>query len=111
MGAASESGAEVFRVDYLGSSAYLASSPQFYRQMAIAAGFDRVMENGPVFRAEPSFTARHATEFTGLDLEMAWIDSVDDVMRSPWDRSVTMSTAFATVARLTVASASASTGF
>jgi nondiscriminating aspartyl-tRNA synthetase len=81
MGAASESGAEVFRVDYFGSSAYLAQSPQFYKQMAIAAGFDRVMEVGPVFRAEPSFTARHATEFTGLDLEMAWIDSVDDVMR------------------------------
>jgi nondiscriminating aspartyl-tRNA synthetase len=81
MGAASESGAEVFRVDYFGSSAYLAQSPQFYKQMAIAAGFDRVMEVGPVFRAEPSFTARHATEFTGLDLEMAWIDSVDDVIR------------------------------
>jgi nondiscriminating aspartyl-tRNA synthetase len=81
MGAASESGAEVFRVDYFGSSAYLAQSPQFYKQMAIAAGFDRVMEVGPVFRAEPSFTARHSTEFTGLDLEMAWIDSVDDVMR------------------------------
>jgi nondiscriminating aspartyl-tRNA synthetase len=81
MGAASESGAEVFRVEYFGSSAYLAQSPQFYKQMAIAAGFDRVMEVGPVFRAEPSFTSRHATEFTGLDLEMAWIDSVDDVMR------------------------------
>jgi len=81
MGAASESGAEVFRVDYFGSSACLAQSPQFYKQMAIAAGFDRVMEVGPVFRAEPSFTSRHSTEFTGLDLEMAWIDSVDDVMR------------------------------
>ena len=81
MGAASESGAEVFRVDYFGSSAYLAQSPQFYKQMAIAAGFDRVMEVGPVFRAEPSFTSRHSTEFTGLDLEMAWIESVDDVMR------------------------------
>jgi nondiscriminating aspartyl-tRNA synthetase len=81
MAAASESGAEVFRVDYFGSSAYLAQSPQFYKQMAIAAGFDRVMEVGPVFRAEPSFTSRHSTEFTGLDLEMAWIDSVDDVMR------------------------------
>jgi aspartyl/asparaginyl-tRNA synthetase len=81
MGAASESGAEVFRVDYFGSSACLAQSPQFHKQMAIAAGFDRVMEVGPVFRAEPSFTSRHSTEFTGLDLEMAWIDSVDDVMR------------------------------
>jgi aspartyl/asparaginyl-tRNA synthetase len=66
--------------EYFGSSAYLAQSPQFYKQMAIAAGFDRVMEVGPVFRAEPSFTSRHATEFTGLDLEMAWIDSVDEVM-------------------------------
>jgi nondiscriminating aspartyl-tRNA synthetase len=81
MGSPSESGAEVFRVDYFGSSAFLAQSPQFYKQMAIAAGYDRVMEVGPVFRAEPSFTSRHATEFTGLDLEMAWIDSVDDVMR------------------------------
>jgi aspartyl/asparaginyl-tRNA synthetase len=81
MGAASESGAEVFKVDYFGSPAYLAQSPQFYKQMAIAAGFDRVMEVGPVFRAEPSFTSRHSTEFTGLDLEMAWIESVDDAMR------------------------------
>jgi nondiscriminating aspartyl-tRNA synthetase len=80
MGAASESGAEVFRVEYFGSTAFLAQSPQFYKQMAIAAGFDRVMEVGPVFRAEPSFTSRHSTEFTGLDLEVAWIDSVDDVM-------------------------------
>jgi nondiscriminating aspartyl-tRNA synthetase len=81
MGTASESGAEVFPVDYFGSPAYLAQSPQLYKQLAIAAGFDRVMEVGPVFRAEPSFTARHSSEFTGLDLEMAWIDSVDDVMR------------------------------
>jgi nondiscriminating aspartyl-tRNA synthetase len=81
MGAASESGAEVFRVDYFGSTAFLAQSPQFYKQMAIAAGYDRVMEVGPVFRAEPSFTSRHATEFTGLDLEMAWINSVDEVMQ------------------------------
>jgi nondiscriminating aspartyl-tRNA synthetase len=83
--AASESGAEVFRVDYFGSSAYLAQSPQFYKQMAIAAGFDRVLEVGPVFRAEPSFTSRHSTEFTGLDMEMAWIDSVEDVMRMEED--------------------------
>jgi len=78
---ASESGAEVFRVEYFGSFAYLAQSPQFYKQMAIAAGYDRVMEVGPVFRAEPSFTSRHATEFSGFDMEMAWIDSADDVMR------------------------------
>ena len=80
MGTASESGAEVFEVGYFGRSAYLAQSPQFYKQAAIAAGIDRVFEVGPVFRAEPSFTARHATEFTGVDLELAWIDGVDDVM-------------------------------
>ncbi len=80
MGTASESGAEVFELGYFGRKAYLAQSPQFYKQMAIAAGVDRVFEIGPVFRAEPSFTARHATEFTGVDVELAWIDSVEDVM-------------------------------
>ncbi|HEX4093484.1 MAG TPA: aspartate--tRNA(Asn) ligase [Trebonia sp.] len=80
MGTASESGAEVFEVGYFGRSAYLAQSPQFYKQAAIAAGIDRVFEVGPVFRAEPSFTARHATEFTGVDLELAWVDGVEDVM-------------------------------
>jgi aspartyl-tRNA synthetase len=65
MGTASESGAEVFEVGYFGRPAYLAQSPQFYKQLAIAAGIDRVFEVGPVFRAEPSFTSRHATEFTG----------------------------------------------
>jgi aspartyl-tRNA synthetase len=80
MGTASESGAEVFEVGYFGRPAYLAQSPQFYKQMAIAAGIDRVFEVGPVFRAEPSFTSRHATEFTGVDVELAWIDGVEDVM-------------------------------
>jgi len=80
MGSASESGAEVFKLGYFGGSAYLAQSPQFYKQMAIAAGIDRVFEIGPVFRAEPSFTSRHATEFTGVDVELAWIDGVEDVM-------------------------------
>jgi aspartyl/asparaginyl-tRNA synthetase len=80
MGTASESGAEVFEVGYFGGAAYLAQSPQFYKQMAIAAGVDRVFEVGPVFRAEPSFTSRHATEFTGVDVELAWISSVEDVM-------------------------------
>ena len=80
MGTASESGAEVFEVGYFGRPAYLAQSPQFYKQMAIAGGIDRVFEVGPVFRAEPSFTSRHATEFTGVDVELAWIDSVEDVM-------------------------------
>ena len=80
MGTASESGAEVFEVGYFGRPAYLAQSPQFYKQLAIAAGIDRVFEVGPVFRAEPSFTSRHATEFTGIDVELAWIDSVEEVM-------------------------------
>ncbi|MFH9348566.1 aspartate--tRNA(Asn) ligase [Kitasatospora sp. NPDC017646] len=80
MGTASESGAEVFELGYFGRSAYLAQSPQFFKQMAIAAGIDTVFEIGPVFRAEPSFTSRHATEFTGVDVELAWIDGVEDVM-------------------------------
>ncbi|OAR22210.1 aspartate--tRNA(Asn) ligase [Streptomyces sp. ERV7] len=80
MGTASESGAEVFKLGYFDRSAYLAQSPQFFKQMAITAGIDRVFEIGPVFRAEPSFTSRHATEFTGVDVELAWINSVEDVM-------------------------------
>ena len=80
MGTASESGAEVFELGYFGRSAFLAQSPQFYKQMAIAAGIDRVFEIGPVFRAERSFTSRHATEFTGVDAELAWITGVEDVM-------------------------------
>ncbi|WP_308426072.1 aspartate--tRNA(Asn) ligase [Lentzea pudingi] len=80
MGTASESGAEVFKLGYFDRSAYLAQSPQFFKQMAIAAGIDKVFEIGPVFRAEPSFTSRHATEFTGVDVELAWINDVEDVM-------------------------------
>lgn len=80
MSAASESGAEVFAVSYFDRSAYLAQSPQFYKQMAMAAGFERIFEIGPVFRAEPSFTTRHATEFTGFDFEMSLITSPQVVM-------------------------------
>jgi len=80
MGSPSESGAELFSLDYFDSKAYLAQSPQFYKQMAIAAGWDGVFEIGPVFRADPSFTSRHMTEFTSVDMEMAWIDSHYDVM-------------------------------
>ncbi len=78
--AASESGSEVFEVKYFDRLAYLAQSPQFYKQMAIAGGLDKVFEVGPVFRAENSNTNRHATEFTGFDLEFAHIDSYEDVM-------------------------------
>jgi aspartyl-tRNA synthetase len=80
MGSASESGAELFKVEYFDGAAYLAQSPQFYKQMAMAAGFGRVFEVGPVFRANPSFTSRHDTEFTSVDVEISWIDSHEDVM-------------------------------
>jgi nondiscriminating aspartyl-tRNA synthetase len=80
VGAPSESGAELFTLDYFERKAYLAQSPQFYKQMAMAAGFERIFEIGPVFRADPSFTSRHMTEFTGVDMEMSWIDSHEDVM-------------------------------
>jgi aspartyl-tRNA synthetase len=80
MGSASESGAELFRVDYFDQAAYLAQSPQFYKQMAMAGGFGKVFEIGPVFRANPSFTSRHDTEFTSVDVEISWIDSHEDVM-------------------------------
>jgi nondiscriminating aspartyl-tRNA synthetase len=80
MGSASESGAELFKAEYFDRTAYLAQSPQFYKQMAMAAGFGKVFEVGPVFRANPSFTSRHDTEFTSVDVEISWIDSHDDVM-------------------------------
>ncbi len=80
IGAASESGSEVFEVKYFDRKAYLAQSPQFYKQMAIASGYDRVFEVAPVFRAENSNTSRHTTEFTGFDVEFAYIDSYEDVM-------------------------------
>ena len=80
MGAQSESGSEVFTVDYFETKAFLAQSPQFYKQMAMAAGFEKVFAVGPVFRAEPSFTTRHQTEFTGWDFEISFINSHHDVM-------------------------------
>ena len=79
--AASESGSEVFKVDYFDRNAYLAQSPQFYKQMAMAAGFERIFETGPVFRAEKSYTNKHSTEFSGFDLEFSYITSVKDVMK------------------------------
>ncbi|KAL2129473.1 hypothetical protein VTI74DRAFT_7775 [Chaetomium olivicolor] len=89
MPGATESGAEVFRVDYFGRTAFLAQSPQLSKQMSISADFGRVFEIGPVFRAEDSNTHRHLTEYTGMDLEMA-INSdyhealyiIDDLMKS-----------------------------
>lgn len=80
IGAASESGADVFEVKYFDRKAYLAQSPQFYKQMAMASGFEKIFEVGPVFRAEKSFTSKHTTEFSGFDLEFSYINSFHDVM-------------------------------
>jgi len=80
IGAASESGSDVFEVKYFDRNAYLAQSPQFYKQMAMASGFERIFEVGPVFRAEKSFTSKHTTEFSGFDLEFSFIESYQDVM-------------------------------
>ncbi len=77
---ASESGSEVFEVKYFDTFAYLAQSPQFYKQMAIAGGLGRIFECGPVFRAEKSHSRKHATEFTGFDLEFSGIESYEDVI-------------------------------
>ncbi|XP_046974972.1 aspartate--tRNA ligase, cytoplasmic [Vanessa cardui] len=78
--AASEGGANVFTVSYFKSSAYLAQSPQLYKQMAIAADFDKVFTVGAVFRAEDSNTHRHLTEFVGLDLEMSFKQHYHEVL-------------------------------
>lgn len=78
--AATEGGANVFKVTYFNKDAFLAQSPQFYKQMLVVGGFERVMEIGPVFRAENSQTHRHMTEFTGLDMEMAFNEHYHEVM-------------------------------
>lgn len=80
MSTPSESGSELFEVKYFNRTAYLAQSPQFYKQMGMAAGFEKVFEIGPVFRANPSFTSRHDTEFTGYDIEISFIKSHQDVI-------------------------------
>ncbi|MFA5382899.1 MAG: aspartate--tRNA(Asn) ligase [Candidatus Micrarchaeia archaeon] len=73
-------GSELFTLDYFGKKAYLAQSPQLYKQMFVAGGFERVYEIGPVFRAEKSHTTRHLTEFTGIDFEMGFIENEHDIM-------------------------------
>jgi aspartyl-tRNA synthetase len=80
MNTSSETGAEVFEVNYFDRKAYLAQSPQFYKQMAIASGLEKVFMTGPVFRAEESFTTRHMTEFTGWDFEVGYIKDHNDLM-------------------------------
>ncbi|GAA2074259.1 aspartate--tRNA(Asn) ligase [Pseudolysinimonas kribbensis] len=80
MASPSESRAELFQVPYFETTAYLAQSPQHFKQMGQAAGFGKVFEIGPAFRADPSFTSRHATEFVSVDAEISWVDSHEDVM-------------------------------
>ncbi len=78
--AGTESGAEVFPVIYFGREAFLAQSPQFYKQFAVIGGLERVFEVGPVFRAEPHHTTRHLTEYHSLDIELGFIEGYEDVM-------------------------------
>lgn len=77
---ASESGSEVFEVNYFGRKAYLAQSPQFYKQMAMCAGFEKVFEIAPAFRAEKSNSYRHTTDFTSFDIEISYLNNLDELM-------------------------------
>ncbi|KAL0625797.1 Aspartate--tRNA ligase, cytoplasmic [Plecturocebus cupreus] len=86
--AASEGGANVFTVSYFKNNAYLAQSPQLYKQMCICADFEKVFCIGPVFRAEDSNTHRHLTEFVGLDIEMAFNYHYHEVMEEIADTMV-----------------------
>jgi nondiscriminating aspartyl-tRNA synthetase len=79
VGTATEGGANLFQLDYFGRRAYLAQSPQLYKQIMVGV-FERVFEVGPVFRAEEHYTSRHLNEYTSLDLEMGFISSQRDVM-------------------------------
>ena len=78
-GAGAEGGATLFETTYFGRRAYLSQSPQLYKQMLMSTGLDRVYEIAPAFRAEPSDTVRHVTEFTSFDGEVAWIDHQEEV--------------------------------
>lgn len=80
VGGATEGGAEVFPILYFDKQAYLAQSPQFYKQMGVIAGFERVFEIGPVFRAEKHHTTRHLTEYHSIDYEIGFIRDYHDVM-------------------------------
>ena len=79
LSAATEGGANFFKIKYFGREAFLAQSPQFYKQAGVGA-FERVFEIGTVFRAEPHFTSRHVNEYTGLDAEMGFIENFSDIM-------------------------------
>jgi len=90
---ATESGSELFEIKYFDKKAYLVQSPQLYKQMAMASGFEKVFEVGPVFRANPSFTSRHDTEFTMYDIEMSFIESHHELMTEEEKMIVAMLTA------------------
>lgn len=77
-----EGGATLFSVQYFDRTAYLAQSPQLYKQMLMSAGFERVFEIAPAFRAEPSDTVRHLTEFSMIDVEMAYIEGAEDLRQT-----------------------------
>jgi nondiscriminating aspartyl-tRNA synthetase len=77
---ATEGGAEVFPVIYFDKTAFLAQSPQLYKQMMVIAGFEKVFESGPAYRAEKHHTPRHLTEYQSIDIEMGFIEGPEDVM-------------------------------
>lgn len=79
--AGAEGGAELFKIQYFDKPAFLAQSPQLYKQILMSTGLDRVFELGPAFRAEQSNTNRHVTEFISFDGEMSWIENEEEVMR------------------------------
>ena len=77
---ASESGSNVFELKYFDCKAYLAQSPQFYKQMAMSSGFEKVFEIAPAFRAENSNSYRHTTDFTSFDIEISYLENLDELM-------------------------------
>jgi len=86
---ASESGSEVFEVKYFDRKAYLSQSPQFYKQMAMCSGFEKVFEIAPAFRAENSNSYRHTTDFTSFDIEISYIESLEELMDFEEDLFIT----------------------
>lgn len=86
---ASESGAEVFEVKYFDKKTYLSQSAQFYKQMAICNGFEKVFEIAPAFRAENSNSYRHTTDFTSFDIEISYIESLEELMNFEEDLFIT----------------------
>ncbi|MEC8896363.1 MAG: aspartate--tRNA(Asn) ligase [Planctomycetota bacterium] len=80
VGTGTEGGANVFEIDYFGQPAFLAQSPQFYKQIMVGSGLERVFEIGPVYRAEKHETSRHVNEYTSLDFEMGFIQDEQDII-------------------------------